>query len=581
MPGGPFHITDSATTPAGRAATAVARPLLSWLLELRTYRALYAVAQSRSDEPFECRALAALEIEPQATHEERARIPSCGPLIVASNHPHGAVDGLVLASILRRRRSDVRILTNHLLARIPELADLCFFVDPFGGVAANGRSQAGLRAAHLWLRSGGALIVFPSGEVAHRAGTCGSRIDSPWRTTVGRLALSTGANVLPAFIQGTNSRLFYRAGRVHPTFRTALLARELLKKRGQVVTVRLAAPLLRHDLAVTAGDAAAATELIRQQVDRLGDGRLEPRDTQPIKSIPSEVERLPADACLVESGAFQVFLAEASRIPLTLREIGRLREVTYRRVGEGTGRELDLDVFDDRYLHLFSWDRQQRQVVGAYRIGPTDRIIATHGVDGLYTRTLFRYDERLIARLTPALELGRSFVRPEYQRNYNALLLLWKGIGRFVARHRQYRILFGPVSISSRYSDSSQTLLMAFLQQNHLNRDLADLVQAIHPRTFNPAPPDAIPRSIDQANRLVVQAERDGKGVPILLKQYLKLNATLLGFNVDPDFGDALDALMMVDLTAVDVGILNRYLGAEEAGRFLAYHRTRDSADAA
>ncbi len=150
-----------------------------------------------------------------------------------------------------------------------------------------------------------------------------------------------------------------------------------------------------------------------------------------------------------------------------------------------------------------------------------------------------------------------------------------------MARHPEYRILFGPVSISARYSDSSQTLLMAFLQQNHLNRDLADLVQAIHPRTVKPAPPDAVPRSIDEANRLVVQAERDGRGVPILLKQYLKLNAKLLGFNVDPDFGDALDALMMVDLTTVDVRILNRYLGRKEAAGFLAHHRPRDSADAA
>jgi len=203
------------------------------------------------------------------------------------------------------------------------------------------------------------------------------------------------------------------------------------------------------------------------------------------------------------------------------------------------------------------------------------------GVDGLYTRTLFRYDERLIARLSPALELGRSFVRAEYQKNYNALLLLWKGIGRFVATHPQYRVLFGPVSISCRYSDSSHRLLMAFLQQNHLNRDLAALVEAINPRVMNPAPTQAIPRSIEEANRLVTEAEGDGKGVPILLRQYLKLNAKLLGFNVDPHFGDALDALMLVDLTTVDAAILNRYLGRQEAARFLARHRASMSAHAA
>jgi putative hemolysin len=606
MPGGPFHLNASATTPAGRAAMIAARPLLSWLLGLRTYRSLYTLTQSKQDEPFACRALKALEIEPCVSDEDRVHVPPNGPLIVASNHPHGALDGLVLASILQRHRADVRILTNHLLARIPELAEFCFFVDPFGGPSANARSRTGLRAALSWLSNGGTLIVFPAGEVAYRAGTSGSRVDSPWHTTVGRLGLTTGAQVVPAFVKGTNSRLFYAVGYVHPSFRTALLARELLKKRCQSVTVRLGPPLLPCDLAVAAGD-DATTELIRQAVDQLantvhltasapttvaklrrGLGRLALRAEGDKASAVcgsasngSEIARLTTTSCLVDAGGFQVFLAEARQIPHTLQEIGRLREVTYRAVGEGTGGQLDLDAFDDRYLHLFSWDRQQKRVVGAYRIGPTDRIIATHGIDGLYTRTLFRYDERLIARLSPALELGRSFVRAEYQRNYNALLLLWKGIGQFVAHHPQYRVLFGPVSISRQYSQSSLHLLMAFLQQNHLDRDLADLVEAIHPRAVNPGLGNAMPQSIEETNTLLPEAEGNGKGIPILLRQYLKLNAKVLGFNVDPNFSDVLDALMMVDLTTVDVAILNRYLGRQEAAQFLAHHRAKQHAAAA
>src|SRR5207245_5418133 len=142
--------------------------------------------------------------------------------------------------------------------------------------------------------------------------------------------------------------------------------------------------------------------------------------------------------------------------------------------------------------------------------------------DGLYTRTLFRYDERLIARLSPALELGRSFVRAEYQKNYNALLLLWKGIGWFVATHPQYRVLFGPVSISCRYSDSSHRLLMAFLHQNHLDSDLAALVEAINRPLVNPASAPAVPQSVEETNRLVMEAEGHGRGVPILLGQSLK-----------------------------------------------------------
>jgi putative hemolysin len=348
------------------------------------------------------------------------------------------------------------------------------------------------------------------------------------------------------------------------------------------MTVRLGQALPSSSLAPER-DAVATTRLMRDAVERLsGSAQLPGRSHADVDTVADEVAQLPVDSLLVESGAIKVFCVEARQIPSALREIGRLREVTYRAIGEGTGRSLDLDRFDDRYLHLFSWNRDCREIVGAYRLGLTDRIVAREGVVGLYTRSLFRYDERLIARLSPALELGRSFVRAEYQKNYNALLLLWKGIGKFVVRHPQYRVLFGPVSISARYTDTSQRLLMAFLRQNHLDRDLAELVAALDARAVEPASAStAVPQSIDEANRLVTRAETDGKGVPVLLRQYLKLNARLLGFSVDPAFGDALDALMMVDLTRVDPAILCRYFGRHEAIQFLARHRQRESAEAA
>ncbi|MEP7309103.1 MAG: GNAT family N-acyltransferase [Acidobacteriota bacterium] len=590
MPGDPFQIQSLPSAPLlHRAALGAARPLVSWLLRAPTCRALLQQSQHvPGGAPFETRALDALGIRPACSMADVASIPTHGPLVVAANHPHGAVDGLVLASLVRRARPDVRILANHLLSRIPELAELCFFVDPFGRPGATARSRAGLRAAYTWLKQGGALIVFPAGEVAHARQPDGSYSDSPWLPTTGRMVLATGADVVPAFIAGTNSRWFHAAGRVHASFRTALLARELLNVRGQEVAVRFGPPLSTCYLTGVAPDATAVTQSIRAAVERLRAVRFKPhqrpaahfftrskaRHDPRVDAIASDIARLPADACLVESGRFQVFCARARQIPSVLLEIGRLREATYRAVGEGTGRSLDLDAFDTPYLHLFSWDRDRRQIVGAYRLGQTDRIMATEGVTGLYTRTLFRYDQRLIARLSPALELGRSFVRAEYQKNYTALLLLWKGISRFVVRHPQYRVLFGPVSISARYSDSSHRLLMAFLLKNHLDRDLAQLVEAIHPRELNPARPlsTAIPQTIEEADRLVRRAEAGDKGVPILLRQYLKLNARVIGFNVDPNFGDALDALMMVDLAAVDPAILSRYFGPREAAQFLARH---------
>jgi hypothetical protein len=302
-------------------------------------------------------------------------------------------------------------------------------------------------------------------------------------------------------------------------------------------------------------------------------------------AITAEISRLNRASCLVESGTFQVFCAEAQQIPATLHELGRLREITYRAVGEGTGSTLDLDRFDERYLHLFSWDRREQRLVGAYRIGQTDRIVAAEGIEGLYTRSLFRYDREFIDRFSPALELGRSFVRAEYQRNHNALFLLWKGIGRFVTERPSYRFLFGPVSISARYTDASHALLIAFLEQNHLDRSLAELVQAIHPHRAKPTPPETtsvhVPATIDEADQLVARLEADGKGIPVLLRQYLKLNARLIAVSIDPNFGDALDALMMVDLAAIHPAILSRYLGREQAELFLARHRPASSPQAA
>jgi putative hemolysin len=524
-------------------------PILRWMIEralgLATLRRLYRSATAGAigagpAEPFERRALRALGVDLSVSPADHKAIPATGPVLLTANHPHGALDGLLLADLVRRVRPDVRLVANSFLRRIPELRDLCFFVDPFEGSQAPARSCAGVRATYAWLRQGGALVVFPAGEVAH-TWNAGALVDSTWKTTFGRVAAATGARIVSARIDGRNSTLFYAAGRVHPSLRTLLLGRELLNTRGRVVTVRIGA----------AAD------------------------------IQGEIARLAPEACLVETDGFQVFCAGSRAIPSTLREIGRLREVTYRAVGEGTGRDVDLDRFDDDYQHLFLWDRKQRQVIGAYRIGQTDRLVATRGLEGLYTRSLFRYDHRLLARLgAPALELGRSFIRAEYQKSYGALLLLWRGIGRFVVRNPQYRFLFGPVSVSARYSSLSHALLMAFLQQNHLDAGLAALVQAIHPVVQRPAV-HAVPGTVDEVNRLMTQAEPDGKGVPVLVRQYLKLNAKLIAFNTDPAFGDAIDALMVVDLAALDAGILKRYLGAADAAEYLASHHKADAIRAA
>jgi putative hemolysin len=585
MPGDSFDLDLPADTPLRRAAVCAARPLLRWALRLDTLHELYGKARQASvDDATRSRpgsfAATALDIlDVSIDCDGAAGIPTEGPLIVAANHPLGALDGLALLDVIGRVRRDVRLVANHFLGCVPELRELCFFVDPFAAHDSSRRSLAGLRAAHLWLRRGGALIIFPAGEVAHTLRADGSLVDASWQPTIGRLALSTSARVLPVHIDGTNSALFYAAGRVHPLLRTLLLARELLNRRGRPVSVRIGRVLPVTEFATNDAAAPALTQRIRSAVEEIRSQT--PSMSQAAKPLAAaidpvdldeDVRQLPAAAKLLAAGAFDVYCAEAAQMPSVLAEIGRLRESSFRAVGEGTGEPSDIDSFDRRYLHLFVWNRQAREVVGAYRIGRVDEIIASSGVEGLYTRTLFAYDHRLFTRLPPALELGRSFVRTEYQRDHSALLLLWKGICTFVRRHPHYRLLLGAVSISARYTDRTRAMLMQFLEQNYRDPELAELVASLHPYSPpHPARAGAAPRTIGEADALAARFE-SGSGMPVLLRQYLKLNARLLGFNVDPAFGDALDALMMVDLLDVDVRILRRFFGAEGARTFLAHH---------
>jgi hypothetical protein len=275
-----------------------------------------------------------------------------------------------------------------------------------------------------------------------------------------------------------------------------------------------------------------------------------------------EIAHLRGPACLASIGTMRVLLAPAARIPATLREIGRLRETCFRAVGEGTGRALDLDEFDAHYLHLFLWDSQRRIVAGAYRLGPTDLILAKFGRPGLYTSTLFEFEPPFLDHLNPGLELGRSFVAPAYQRSVGALAGLWKGIGRFITRNPRYQKLFGPVSISRDYTPISRDLIVHFLRTTRRDPSLSPLVRPLHPfapGTTEPALISPHLNSIEEVSARIAEVEPDGKGVPVLLRQYLKLNATLLEFNVDPVFSNCLDALLLVDLRHAPPRLVQRF----------------------
>lgn len=299
-------------------------------------------------------------------------------------------------------------------------------------------------------------------------------------------------------------------------------------------------------------------------------------DAAPPSALTAEIDTLPQRQRLIDNGSFHVYWACASQIHCVLQEIGRLRELTFRSVGEGSGKCSDLDEFDRYYLHLFVWDAQANAIVGAYRLGLVEEILARYGKRGLYTHSLFRYGPRILHTLKPAIELGRSFVRVEYQRSFAPMLLLWRGIGRFVESNPQYAVLIGAVSISNSYSPASRELMVEYLSEHMAEAGMVTQVRPRRPfRSERRSPADqsvSCPATIDELSRMIEQLEPDRKGVPVLLRQYVRLGARMLAFSVDGNFGNVLDGLMVADLREVEPSLLARYMGASGMRTFRAYH---------
>jgi len=564
------------------------RAVLGRLLLLDQLDDVYAEVLNRDGQrPFVDRVLDALNVNWQAPAADLARIPATGRALVVANHPFGAIEGLVLASTLRQVRPDVKIMANWLLGYVQELHDLMIFVDPFAGPGSARDNARPLKESIRWLKDDHLLVVFPAGEVA-RIDLARRQITDPnWSETVARVIRITESPALPVFFEGYNSALFQLLGLVHPRLRTVLLPHEFLNKRDKRVAMRIGNLISFRTLEECADD-AQMTAYLRQRTYMLGCRNADRAAAAPPKLLavvppedPSvlaaEVDALPADQALVAGAEFKVFYARAAQIPALLNEIGRLREITFRAAGEGSGRERDIDEFDATYLHLFLWNAAKSELVGAYRLGQVDQIVPRFGKEGLYTSTLFEIKPRLFERLGPALELGRSFVRPEYQRAVAPLFLLWKGIGQYVAAHPRYRVLFGPVSISNEYTAASRQVMVEVLKAHYYMDDLAPMVSAITPfqakgiGRWDLEPANMI-RNVDELSAVISDLESDTRNIPVLLRQYLKLGGRLLGFNIDPAFSNTLDGLIMVDLTRTDRRMLERYLGPSGAASFLASH---------
>lgn len=595
LPAGPIRLPAALSAPllrllGPRGAAAAAR-----LLGLDALNDLYRRVSPRPTAASLCEGvLAELRVGYHVERDDLARVPRSGPLLVVANHPFGMLDGLVLLAALRRVRGDVKLLANESLAALPELASSAIFVDPFAEPGSAARNSGGLRAALRWLRGGGAILAFPAGEVAHLRLAERCVTDPPWLNGAAALLRRSGATALPIFIEGRNSALFQLAGLIHPRLRTALLAHELFNKRDSQVTLRIGRPAAPRRLATFEDDdsltaylrvrtyilreRATAADVAAHARRRAALGAAPIAPPVPRERLAREIAALPAGRRVLSAPPCEVYCVRAADAPGVLHEIGRLREETFRPIGEGTGRALDLDRFDEHYHHLFVWRADERRIIGAYRLGATDELLPRFGAAGLYTSTLFDFRPTLLARLNPALELGRSFIVSDQQRSYAALLLLWKGIGRFVSAAPRYRMLFGPVSISSEYQSLSRHLLMAFLRLTRFADELVPLVRPRNPpraghfRQLGERPVSTVVHDLDEVDELVREIETRGRSLPVLLRQYLKLNARLLGFNIDPDFGDVLDGLVLVDLLRTPPRVLERYLGAEEAAALRRHH---------
>jgi len=598
MPRPEFLVTPGPLTPSAQAPEQFPfRRFLRRFTPMERARELYRRAQQPLNRSILENVLAEMRIEWSVSESDLARIPESGPVVVTSNHPFGLLDGAVLGALLSRIRPDVKVLTNFMLSGIPELHEYCIFVDPFGSAGSVTRNRRSVRQALEWLSGGGMLAMFPSGEVSHFRLRDMSIADPEWNSMAARLVRLTGAVAVPVFLPGSNSATFQALGVLHPQLRTQRLLSEFLQQTDRKVEVRIGSKITAETLRNAGSDRDAASYL------RWRTYILSQRGEQPVKPIPAvlgkmlcrksaqavadavptqallhNLENLSPDNRLFQNREFAVYFARAEQIPDMMQEIGRLREVTFRAVGEGVGRSVDLDHFDGYYHHMLLWSRQKSELVGAYRLGLTPEILPGRGVSGLYTSTLFRYDARLFEQLGPALELGRSFVRSEYQRQYAPLLTLWKGIGHYLALHPEFAVLFGAVSISNRYCRWSRELLFRFFRERDDNHSLARLVTPrapFRPRWLRQGPhyaPHSKIQDLDQLTDPIADVEGDGKGIPILLKHYAKLGGRMLGFNVDKDFSDVLDGLVLVDLRQTDRNVLQRYMGEDGMRAFLGYH---------
>ncbi|MDX6747406.1 lysophospholipid acyltransferase family protein [Polaribacter sp. PL03] len=543
-------------------------------LRISSINKIYEKNKNKSDLDFLNGILDDCKIKFEIPKEDLKRIPKEGPFITVSNHPLGGIDGVLLLKLLIEKRADYKIIANFLLHRVAPLKPYVMPVNPFETRKDAKSSVAGIKSALLHLREGKPLGIFPAGEVStYKDGKL--NVDKPWEEGAVRLIKKANVPVIPIYFHAKNSRLFYFLSKISDTLRTAKLPSEVMSQGGRVIKVRIGKPISVKDQDEYK-DIPAFYEFIRKKTYMLANPfekahKLISRENIKIKKKVKKItlQRSPdlfvkeinslreKEGRLLESKNYEVFFASAKEIPNLLHEIGRLREITFRDVGEGTNKEIDLDKFDKYYHHLLLWDREAGCLAGAYRMGLGKEIYKKYGINGFYVQTLFRVEPELHQMMSNTIEMGRAFIIGEYQQKPMPLFLLWKGIVHVTLRYPEYKYLMGGVSISNQFSDFSKSLMIEFMKSHYYDPYIA---QYIHPKkefkvklkdgdkdfVF-----DATKADMQKFDKIIDEIEPGALRIPVLIKKYVKQNARLVAFNVDPKFNNAVDGLMYIKVADI------------------------------
>lgn len=549
--------------------------ILLKILRISTINRVYNKHKDKKDSDFLNSLLEEFEIEFEIPEEDLRRIPSNGSFITVSNHPLGGIDGILLLKLLLEHRPDFKIIGNFLLHKIEPLKPFVMPVNPFENHKDAKSSIVGIKNALQHLHQGLPLGIFPAGEVStYKDGKL--MVDKPWEEGAVKLIKKAHVPVVPIYFHAKNSPLFYALSRISDTLRTAKLPSELLSQKNRVIKVRIGKPIsvkdqdqyeeissfsnfLRKKTYMLANPyEKSAQKILSTQNLKIPKPPKKITSQKNVNSFISEVDKLrEGNGRLLESKNYEVYFAEARDIPNLLHEIGRLREVTFRDVGEGTNNAIDLDKFDKYYHHLFLWDREASKLVGAYRMGLGKDIYKKHGITGFYIHTLFRFEPELYSMMESTIEMGRAFIINEYQQKPMPLFLLWKGIVHVTLRYPDHKYLMGGVSISNQFSEFSKSLMIEFMKSHYYDPYVA---QYIHPKkefkvSLKDADKDfvfdAAKADMQKFDKVIDEIEPGALRIPVLIKKYVKQNARLVAFNVDPKFNNSVDGLMYIKVADI------------------------------